>query len=379
MVGKRQTAAVVLALWAAATGARAEEPRAATVSWVRLPGAEGCMSARELAEAITARLGPQAIVVPTRAELFVEGRIAPSPEGEGYEVAFVMADAGGAPLGTREIASEANDCRAFDASIALVASLMIDPDAPLHEDAARTTAPAAGSSASTTRADARNASAATVEPASPNPARDAPPDEPSETASALPAPTEPRAATAPGDDASPQAPSRLGIHAAGTLGLGLLPGVPLGVGLRLELTPPGFVPIELAGAFFPERSDQLRAGAGADLLAAWGTLGVCPLVPVDAGIRVLGCVAVEGGTIASHGFGFDRSLDDESVVLAGALRVRAFGRIAGPLVIGVSASLSVPVLRPRFYALDPAGVEREVFRVAPLLGFFELSLGGDFL
>ena len=364
---------MVVLLVAVGGTARAEEPRPASVSWVRLPGAEGCISARELAAAIAGRLGPRAIVVPPRAELFVEGRIGPRTDGSGYDVSFVMADAGGAPLGTRELASQESDCRTLDASIELVASLMIDPDAPMRAGASSLESPSGD--------DARNASSAASEPGSAALAVEpsASPSQATESASALPAPSDPRGVSAADEDAPADTPWRLGVHAGGTLGLGLLPGVPLGAGLRLEVTAPGFVPIELAASFFPERSDQVRTGAGADLLAAWGALGVCPLAPLDGSIRVLACAAVEAGTIQSRGFGFDRSLDDESLVVAGALRVRSYGRVAGPLVIGISASVSVPFLRPRFYALDAGGAEREVFRVAPLLGFFELSLGGDFL
>ncbi|MBW3536121.1 MAG: M28 family peptidase, partial [Gemmatimonadetes bacterium] len=95
----------------------------------------------------------------------VERAIALAAEGAGHRVSFVMADAQGAPLGTREIASEETDCRALDASLALVASLMIDPDAPLHEEPAATTTAPPAPDAEPARDDARNASTAASEPA----------------------------------------------------------------------------------------------------------------------------------------------------------------------------------------------------------------------
>ena len=331
---------------------RAEEPRAAAVSWVRLPGAEGCTSAGALARAIDARLGRPAIALPTRAELFVEGRIEPGPEGSGFRVAFVMTDAAGALVGTREIESDEVDCRALDESIALVASLMIDPDAPLRAEATPVAAP---------------------EPA--------PAPEPQvETATVLPAPPpepcdcEDNAAR----EAAAATPWRLGLSADGVLALGLLPGVAIGAGLRIEVVPPGFVPLEIAAAFFPQTRDQLRDGAGADLLAAWGEVGICPVSPLDGIVRVLACTAIEVGTIQSRGFGFDLSLDDEALLVAASARVRMSARVAGPLVLALSVGAAVPFERPRFYALDGDGAERELFRVAPVLGVFELSLGGDF-
>ncbi|MBW2461732.1 MAG: hypothetical protein JRH11_08800 [Deltaproteobacteria bacterium] len=102
--------------------------RTSSLSWVRLPGAEDCATAPELARAVEARLGREVFVAPRNAELSVEGRVAPG-DGGGFTATFAVATAGGEVLGQRELGTESEDCSELTATVAFVVAVMIDPDA----------------------------------------------------------------------------------------------------------------------------------------------------------------------------------------------------------------------------------------------------------
>ncbi|MFO0725198.1 MAG: hypothetical protein U1E65_15560 [Myxococcota bacterium] len=97
------------------------------MAWVRLPGTEQCIGGPELARAIEERLGRPVFVPVSRAGLAIEGRI--EPKKQGFRAVLTIADAGGAQLGTRELATTSTDCRALDRTLVLVAALLIDPEA----------------------------------------------------------------------------------------------------------------------------------------------------------------------------------------------------------------------------------------------------------
>jgi hypothetical protein len=106
----RRLTAACLALAVLAVGpriARADPaPRTSSLSWVRLPGAEGCIASRALASAVERRLQHEVFVSPSRAAVAVEGRI-------------------------REIRSAAASCAAMNDDLVLVVAVMIDPEATL--------------------------------------------------------------------------------------------------------------------------------------------------------------------------------------------------------------------------------------------------------
>ncbi|RLB57111.1 MAG: hypothetical protein DRJ42_01400 [Deltaproteobacteria bacterium] len=114
--------------------------RTSSLSWVRLPGAEDCATAPELARAVEARLGREVFVAPRNAELSVEGRVAPG-DGGGFTATFAVATAGGEVLGERELGTESEDCSELTATVAFVVAVMIDPDAEERDAPEPDTAP----------------------------------------------------------------------------------------------------------------------------------------------------------------------------------------------------------------------------------------------
>lgn len=97
----------------------------AALSWTRLPGAERCLDAPELARAVEARIGA-VLVTPAHAALSIEGRIAPR-SGGGWRAVIAVAHAGRPATSQRTIETANRDCRVLDASLALVVALLVDP------------------------------------------------------------------------------------------------------------------------------------------------------------------------------------------------------------------------------------------------------------
>src|SRR5262245_4834347 len=82
--------------------ARAEPPaRSWSLSWTRASGAETCVGAKALAEAVEALLGKRVFVSAALADLSVEGGIEPSASG--WRAVMRVTDRDGSIIGSREI------------------------------------------------------------------------------------------------------------------------------------------------------------------------------------------------------------------------------------------------------------------------------------
>jgi hypothetical protein len=116
-----------------AHGQDAAAERTSSLSWVRLPGAERCATAPELARAVESRLAREVFVAPRHADLSVEGRVTPR-DGGGYTATFAVATADGTVLGERTLDSADPDCHALTETVAFVVAVLIDPDAEAGAD-----------------------------------------------------------------------------------------------------------------------------------------------------------------------------------------------------------------------------------------------------
>ncbi|WP_438038905.1 hypothetical protein [Sorangium sp. So ce128] len=345
------------ALVAAARPARASSgEQTASLSWVRLAGAEACVGARALAQAVEARLGRAALVSAARAELTIEGRIEPEGTG-GWRAVIAVADAGGAVLGTREIATASPRCSAIDDELALAIALMIDPSAKLS-------------------------------PGAPPPlAAPAPPPAPPPAPSPAPSPPAPQVIVqrvlvpvpppAPPPPASPPpAPWRVEVGAGPLFGLGLLPSPGIAAALRARLTPPRSWSFEVGGAIW--LPSEATTGASSTRFS-WGEgfVSACP-VSLGGETRLSACAGVRLGALQVGGLGFGVDRADERLTAGGALDVRLTRQLAGPLTVGGGLGLIVPIVRDTFYYIDAQGRDREVFRMAPLAGAADVLLGVNF-
>ena len=100
----------------------------AALSWVRLEGAEGCIAAPALAKLVEARIGRPVLQPPARAEVSIEGRVGPHPDG-GWLAIVDVGGRDGRLLGRRELRVKDGPCAALDRPLSLIISLIIDRDA----------------------------------------------------------------------------------------------------------------------------------------------------------------------------------------------------------------------------------------------------------
>jgi hypothetical protein len=185
------------------------------LQWVQHDGASTCIGDRELAAALTARLGNAPAHGQTR--LVIDGEIAPS--GSGWTAAIHTADEHGVVLGQRDLHEPAADCRALDDKLVLVIALIIDPE--LLDEAP---APAA-----------------------------------IERVAVL----------------APKPPWQFGASVAALASRGMLPGFGFGTAIAARIEPPRGWPIEISTTLWPYDRANAEPG-GATLLELTGGLALCP-------------------------------------------------------------------------------------------------------
>lgn len=315
-------------------------PPVTSLSWVRLPGAELCIDARALAEAVEHRLGRPALAAPSRADRTIEGRIEKAGDGPGFRASLALTGDSGAVLGTREISSDAADCRAMDGDLALVIALMIDPDSAL----ASVPVPAASLPAG-----------ATPLPVSP----------PAPLVTSSPPPSPP-----------PGSPGfRFALRGGPTFSVGLLPSAGAGGAMSLTILPPRPFPFEIGAVLWaPQRAASPSGEYGADIWVAFGGISACPLAGETRGFFLAACAGVQVGAAHVGGFGFEKSLARDVALVSLTAGAHARRTFAGPVFGALGLGLAVPLVGLDVYHLE--GTERrEVFYAPPLAGTLDVALG----
>jgi hypothetical protein len=330
---------LIVALGLTAADADAAEARSSSLGWVRGPNAAECIGTRALAEAVEARLGRPVFVSAARADVAVEGQIERGPAGE-WRAAISIAGEGGHVLGTRDLRSGSTSCRDLDEQLALVIAVMIDPDAAFRPAPLVAPTPVVAPAVIVQR-------------------------------ELVPVPY-----------FAPPLPDRrwrAGLHLGAVFALGLLPNPGVGVALRGRVTPPRWPAIEVGAAIWAANQAE-SGGIGARFSLVEAVASLCPLAVsgLALGVELGGCLGVRGGVIRGGGFGFDLIEDHERPTFAASLEGRVRRRIAGPVVLALGPGLLVPFVRDRFYFSGPIGQKLEVFRMAPLVGTLEITLGLEF-
>lgn len=296
--------------------------RTSSLGWTRLPGAESCVSARDLALDVEARLGRAAFIAPAAADLTLEGRVEPATAPSAFRATIRLLDQSGALLGTRELETSDPTCRDLADPVALAVALMIDPDAA-------------------------------TEAAPPPPAPKAAP-------AAAPWVGAPRLDEPRGAEPTPRAPPpwRFQVDGGAASVVGMLPRPAVGFRLRTLLDPEGFPAIAMSGTYFPA-----VAGGGTYELV-YGALAVCPWTPDFEVVRLTTCAALAVGVIeASGGLGSRVDPAVHPAVTAGVSR-----RLLGPVVGTVDAGLAVPLSRRTYHY-------GEAFTISPVAGTLDLGVG----
>ena len=318
--------------------AAASAPRTSSLGWSRLPGAEACIGAQELARAVEALLGRAVFVSASEAALAVEGRIAPDASG-GWRATLAISDDRGRRLGGRELPSPDASCRALDEPVARAFALISDP----------------------------GAGGAPRPPPPPPPPAPAPPevivrDRPVYVPVAAP----------------PADPWRLAGRGAAALGLGMLPSIGLGLTGAVTLQPPIPVAFEATGALYLPSLIE-RDGASGELQLGRVGLTVCPLLGGFGRVELSACVGPAVGMIWGEGQdGGGESWEQHELLVQAEARGRLTLRLLGPVTAGAGFALIVPFVRDPFTADGRGGAEVELFRAAPVAAETDFAVGLQF-
>jgi hypothetical protein len=279
------------------------------------------------------QLGRAAIVSAAQADLAIEGRV--EKTAQGFRANVTLTNAHGETLGTRELESANSDCRALDGSLALVIALLIDPDAALG-------------------------------PRPPPPPAPAPVVVKERIFVPVPA------------QAAPPRPWGVNISLGPSFAAGLLPRIGVGVGLRAQLDPPAFVPIEVGVNLWLDAHVDAPGTPtrGATLSLSYGYLGACPLAYLRGRARVAACADLVGGALQAggHGFRTSNAVGQESPLVAAMLVGRTGIRLVGALELGVGLGMVIPFTRPAIEYLDTGSTQQELFRVSAVTAVADATL-----
>jgi hypothetical protein len=317
--------------------------RTTSLSWVRLPGAESCIGARSLAQAVERRLNRRLLVSAAQADVSVEGRIERTAQPDGWHAVVTISSGEGGALGTRELRSTAASCDAVNEELTLIIAVMIDPEAALSAGA----------------------------PAQPPLSPLVPPSAPPRVVVhrvLVPVPA-PRPA--------PPVPWRAGVEVGPITSLGLLPEPGAGLVIRGRIRPPGFWSFQLGGILWLP-SEAAQGGLGSRFTMAQGFLNACPIAGKALGIELAACAGVQIGAVRVGGFGFDLSDQHEQPVVNAHLEGRFTRRLVGPLGVSAGLGVLIPAIRDRFFYRERDQSRREVFRMSPVAGSLDAALGLEF-
>jgi hypothetical protein len=105
-------------------------------------------------------------------------------------------------------------------------------------------------------------------------------------------------------------------------------------------------------------------------------VGLCPITWARGGTRISGCADLEVGVIRSIGYGFTTpgGAGQTQPLVQLAVAGRMSRRLVGPLQLRVGLGVAALLDRPRFYYLDAAGAEQDLFRPSPVALFTDAGL-----
>jgi hypothetical protein len=270
----------------------------ATLQWARSDGANACIGDRELADAVTARLGgaPDATGA---IRLQIEGEIAPMPAG-GWHATIATRDDHGVQLGERELREASTDCHAIDDKLVLVIALIVDPsllDSPSVPPPPPIARPVVPPVATVTRA------------------------------------------LAPGRSE----PWHFGGGVAGVASRGMVPGFGFGTLIAMSFEAPHVWPIELAAVLWPYDRGYEGSG-GATFLQATGGAALCPPLSHWASV----CVGAQAGRIRANGFGFSQNASQTDSLVDATAELRLERSVSSSISVRLGVAAWVPFSRPRF-------------------------------
>ena len=328
---------LTIALAAIAARAADGERSRARLELVRTPGTESCIEKRSLERDVERRLRRKVFQEP--AGLLVEVRLARAEND--WAAGIVLYDAHGRELGRRELDTEADDCSALDASLALVLALLVD---------------------------------------SPPEPRPQPTQAPSETpATAAQTPERrppPPPIVLPKDTFAPREPWRFIPALAFAAAVDRLPGFSFGPRAGVAFLPPRFLEFRLSVGLLVQ-GDKTEEGErfGGSFWLIDALAEICPLAYATPSVRLSGCVGQSVGRLSVTGFGFDRNGGEAAaadVVLTAGLS--SWFLVARPFGVRLGLGGGFPLSRNSYGYKTPGG-RLEIWQRGYVVGSGELGVG----
>jgi hypothetical protein len=375
--------ALAISAWCAAP-ARAQ--RTSSLSWVRLPGAEGCIPTQTLAERVEQRVGRQVFVSASQADLSLEGHVERAADGSAFVATLAVSDREGRVLGKRVLRAPGNDCSALDPALVLVIAIGLDPDAalPATRDASKqlsSDTQALLSQLQLPKLDEH----ALRDLAVPDPeavraeeerAREAAKRAEAERAARERARKHPRPT---GGNASPSVRVGLALGIDGELGV--LADPALGASLRSAFGFGAFWPIELSlTGLLPEDEPGERTTGHGKLTFAAAGLALCTPDNRGRSFELFACLGARAGFLRAAGSGFASSLNATSPWLEPALQAGPRLRFGADhrWALELRAGVGIPVIRDTYVYLDEQGQRSPLHRASAIIGRLELAAGVSF-
>lgn len=351
------------------------------LNWVRLDGAQSCISASELAERVEARVGRVLFAPASDAGLSVDGRVAPTRASDadlasGWHVVLELSARDGEVLGRRELRFEGGDCSVIDEAVMLVIAVTLYPNTgllgsgiPLDPSTAASlqalfgqepTDPDPTSFPRGVGDGETRGAAATAGPAA-GPSIEAPQEGPQDAASA--------------ELGRGRRPPRHAIGLGAVAGYGYLPGVRAGALALLDATPGAAWPLQASLLWFPKTLERAGSAGARATFELWMVgLSLCPLRP-DWWPALSLCAGGELGGLGVVSTGFaEGELDRVELVGSVIGSVRVDVQLGGPLWLRAASVLAVPLDQRRFVAQTRDGSVETLFRIPQLAARVELGL-----
>jgi hypothetical protein len=337
------------------------------LNWVRLAGADDCLSAAELADKVELRVGRTLFVATTEAELFVDGSVSGTArQGAAdrmFDITLQVSRPGGEVLGERVLAIEGESCSVIDDAVSLVIAVTLYP---------RSSLVAAGIPLDPTTA-ASLQSLFGDEPTDPDP---------SSLPTMVVAPVSQakrKPLPEPTDRVGPRSMSgtQLSLDAVGSGQVGQLPGVRFAVGGHFRMFPRALIPVEAGGAYYFTGRDEVPEGGSVSFELVTASLTGCPWTVISEDLRV--CIGLEGGFLTARPSGLavtaERTTDPVlNILFAGVYRPQ----IVGPLHLRAAMTIGVPILQHEFLYQARDGGSVTLFQTSQIQGRADIGLGLSF-
>ena len=359
---------------------RAFAQRTCSLSWVRIEGAEDCISTQSLAERVEQRLGRRVFVSASQADLSLEGRVERTSAKDAVVATLVVSDREGRVLGRRVLRVRGESCQPLEASLVLVIAIAIDPGASLPAVIGESDALSEEARAMLEQLDLPELRPQQIaELAVPDATAQAPTRAPGARVAppSAAAATDPPTRDARHDDARPSTIA-LRVGASLALELGVLPEPAAGVAVGVTIAPSWLLPVDVwvSTLFAQDQAVADAAGTGRLQLFAGG-LALCPALDVTSRLSMRVCSGLRAGVLGGRGEGFAASTSSSGPWVEALLSTGLWLRL-GRISLHTAVGAGVPAVRDTFSYVDRLGARRVLHRAEAVTGRFELGAGVHF-